>query len=1205
MKRTGAAGAKAEDHDSEGPLRIELICCFEPDGTLTFVNEAYCRYFGKRREDLIGHSFMSLIPEEDLALREENLQALTWENPTRMVEHRVFCPGGIRWQQWTDRAIFDEQGRLAKIQSAGRDITECRKAEEKLDRLLEQIDQRRRELEDLEGALKRERGALQLTEYAPFGMALIGEDGAFRYINSTFEEMFGYDSGEIPNGREWFRKAYPDPKYRHEAIAVWIEDVRDLSSGAKVSRSFNVSCKDGTQKTIKFVLVKLDSKEILLTCEDITERKHAERNLCLAHKQLQDIIDFLPDATLVIDRDHKVIAWNKTIEEMTGLHKQEMIGKGDYAYSMPFYGVPRPILIDLVGTHSEEIEAKYQYLKRKGLTIYGEAHVPSLHCGRGAVLWCKASPLLDSEGNIVGAIESIRDVTERKRSEDALNEANEKLQALIQASPLAIVTYDPEGKVLSWNAAAERIFGWKAEEVLDSNIPIIPEDKKHEFRALLEIVLQGKMFTGVELQRLRKDGNLIDVSLSSAPIKDAKGRIRGILSVMDDITKRKAAERSLRENLQFLQKLIDTIPNPIFYKDKYGGFEGCNLAFERLVNLSKEEILGKTVYDIFPKEQADRCSSSDAALLREPGIKIQETTIHLKDDRRINAISNKATYADADGKLEGIVEVIIDITERKRAEEELRKAKETAEVAARVKSEFLANMSHEIRTPLNAVIGMTGILLDANLTLEQNDCIETIRSSGDTLLAVINDILDFSKIESGKMELERQPFNLRDCIEESLDLNAANAAEKGLNLAYIIDESVPQRVFGDITRLRQILVNLINNAVKFTDAGEVVVEVNRDAEMIHFSIQDTGIGISPDQANRLFRSFSQVDTSTTRKYGGTGLGLAISKRLVELMGGRIWAESETGRGSTFHFTVVAEAALAEPRQHQLHDQPKLAGKRLLIADGNDTNIRIMEHLARSWSMQPFTAITAMDAVELARSEDLDLAILGTGVYGTDLIELAREIREHKESLPVILLISFGQKKLDGCDHFAGFLTKPIKPLQLYDALRGIFDKESTRDLSLPGKEQEEDYHLRILLAEDNMVNQKVALRMLKKLGYRADLAANGLEVLQALERLSYDVVLMDVQMPEMDGLEATRAIRQRWPERQTRIIAITAYAMEGDREKCIQAGMNDYISKPVQIEELADALRKCRISADAHRGIDMPSGIKSTSDGDAGISDRS
>jgi PAS domain S-box-containing protein len=1068
--------------------------------------------------------------------------------------------------------------------------------ERAIDALKEEVEKRRGAEEEL--SLERKRFQI-LTENAPFGMALIGNDGTFRYINPKFQELFGYDQRDIPCGREWFIKAYPDPDYRHEVVATWVADAKELAAGDKRSRSFTVTCKNGSRKIIRFVFVKLDGEEGLLTCHDITERKQFLNELRFAHQQLQNIIEFLPDPTFVIDKDKKVIAWNRAIEEMTGVKKQEIMGKGGYAYGTPFYGKPRPILIDLISECNEELEASYRYLERKGYTVYGETSPVNLPGGKKAVLWAKASPLLDNDGNIVGAVESIRDITERRISEGALEEANEKLKALIQASPLAILTYGPDGLVQSWNTAAERIFGWKEEEVLGLHPPIIPDDRRHEFRALTEINLQGRMFTGVELQRKKKGGSLIDISLSSAPIRDSMGRIRGIVSVMDDITKRKAAERSLRESLHFLQRLIDTIPNPIFYKDTNDVFQGCNLAFERFVNLSRDEIIGKTVYDIYPEEQASWLAMSDADLLSNPGVLVKETALHLNDGRKADVILNMATYTNEDGSLVGLVGVIIDITERKQAEAELRSAKEAAEEAARVKAEFLANMSHEIRTPLNAVIGMAGLLLDAPLSSEHQDCVETIRSSGDTLLALINDILDFSKIDGGSMDLERHPFDIRSCMEESLDLNAAKAAEKGLNLAYEIDDNVPEVVIGDLTRLRQVFVNLISNAVKFTEEGEVLISASSrrlggNCYEFHFAVNDTGIGISADNMYRLFKSFSQIDASTTRKYGGTGLGLAISRRLVELMGGMIWAESGLGKGSVFHFTIIAEARSAEPKAYQSSDQPMLAGKRLLIVDGKETNLKIMKQLALLWRMLPETATNAKDALDLARASAFDAAILGAEIKGLDLLALASEIRQYQRRMPLILSASFGVKKFDDCSQFNAFLTRPIKPSQLYESLRKIFDDKPSIDVTAPDRQHNGVHKLRILLAEDNAVNQKVALRMLKKIGYRADLAANGLEVLQALEHLHYDVVLMDVQMPEMDGLEATRAIRERLPpEDQPVIIAITAYALEGDRERCIKAGMDGYISKPVNLHELTDALGRCRSLAEVSRQIDRSVDIQS------------
>jgi two-component system sensor histidine kinase/response regulator len=665
-------------------------------------------------------------------------------------------------------------------------------------------------------------------------------------------------------------------------------------------------------------------------------------------------------------------------------------------------------------------------------------------------------------------------------------------------------------------------------------------------------------------------------------------KLENLFSAHIHVEKKLAFERNL------LRTVVDNIPDSILAVDSEGRYVLVNKAFAKLHGLeSTEQLLGKSAFDLFPKELATSLRAADLEVMRAAKPLEAERSVVDAEGNVHWILMSKVPLTNKLDEIVGIVGVNRDITQGKRSEAELRQAKEAAEGANRAKSEFLANMSHEIRTPMNGIIGMTELALETELTPEQQEYLSMVKTSADSLLTVINDILDFSKMEAGKLELDRSAFNLHESLEEAARTFGPRAGEKGLELACDIRPDVPKMVLGDPTRVRQVIVNLLGNAIKFTDRGEVVLHVDMKQEkdrnvLLHFAIRDTGIGISQDKQKLIFEAFAQADSSPSRNYGGTGLGLTISTRLVEMMGGTIWLESEPGRGSTFHFTANFEQLQAPLDKQQRKGEATLVGIPVLVIDDNPTNRRILEATLLQWGMRPTLAesgLIALDALRRAKEAGNKtlLLLLDAQMPGMDGFSLMEKIRQDPElpTATVMMLTSGGQRgDAARCRELgiSAYLTKPVRQWELREAILGVLGlerqkNESARLLTRHTLRQTRR-RLRVLLAEDNPINRELVVRLLSKRGHTVVVAANGKQAVSALETQSFDAVLMDVQMPEMDGFEATAAIRQKEKAIGTHvpIFALTAHAMKGDRERCLAGGMDGYLSKPVQAEELIKAV---------------------------------
>jgi two-component system, sensor histidine kinase and response regulator len=900
------------------------------------------------------------------------------------------------------------------------------------------------------GLLESEARYRSLFQEAPVAYHEIDRNGIVQRVNRAECELLGFDRAQMvgspiwdflaPEVRETSRRAFARKLTGEQALAPFQREYL-RGDGSQVIVEIHDRLIRDAQGNVTGI------RSALL---DVTARRRAEQALEEAEAGYRSLFETIPIGVYRTTPDGRVLMANPALVKMLGYSSFEDLA----TYNLEQEGFePR--------YDRREFRAAFE----GGGEVKGREAVWRRRDGTSIAVRENARAIRADDGTMRYFEGTVEDITEGKRAEQALEQANSLLEAVIRASPLAIIAIDREGITQSWNPAAERVFGWTQEEVLGRALPVVHRDDAEGYREYMDAVNSGQAFGGLEKRALRKDGSELDVSIWSAPLRDSQGKITGSVALSADITQRKRDEQKLCESEERYRDVFENSHDIIFSIDLDGNFTSLNKAAEQATGYSRAEGLRMNVDQVTAPRDRARVRELIALKLAGGTATTEEVTILTKDGREVMLEIRPRLVFDK-GRPVGIQSVGRDVTERKRHQEELarhtrelqRKNEEllealtAAHAAAEAKNCFLANMSHEVRTPMNGIVGMIDLLMSTPLGREQREYAETIQMSAAALLAVISDVLEFSRIEAGKLELETAPFELAPVLGAVCALLRLRARQKQLQLSFSVDAALPRMVRGDASRVRQVMTSLIGNAIKFTEQGEVAVRMALESEAgeivtIRVTVRDTGIGIAAERCAPLFKGFEQGDNSATRKYGGAGLGLAISKQLVEMMGGQIGVESELGRGSTFWFTV----------------------------------------------------------------------------------QLRKQIEPATPAPP---------------DLFAPAASVPPA---------GV----------------------RILLAEDNEVNRRIALRMLEKCGFQAEAVCDGRQAADAVLGGHYDVVLMDVHMPMMDGLAATAEIRGREGNgRHTPIVAMTARALAGDREECLSAGMDDYIAKPVQMEELRQAIQR-------------------------------
>ncbi len=1018
-------------------------------------------------------------------------------------------------------------------------------------------------------------------------------NGRFLEVNDAYCLLTGYSKDELLQKSISDVSAIENPEETKQHIEKIIKTGYDRFETKH-------RCKDGKiiDLEVSVNYTDLDGGKLFCFLRDVTERRQWAEEIRKSYNFLQAIIDNIPVAIFVKDADsRRIILWNRQAEYISGITGEHALGKTAYELFPEDFA-------DIFDKLDNSVITSKKILDIPEETFYKPD-------SEKVVVHTKAVPIFDDDQKSEYLLYISEDITKQKQVQDALRESEEKYRTLLEDALDAIFAVDLDHKFIFMNNVAAHKLGKKPEDFIGKKIQeAFPEDIAIMFIENINKLIEtcsGHIFESEQVIL----GEKYYCNVSIQPIMDQTNKIKSILFISRDITEIKKSEERIQQETAKLNAIISSMEEGLVFANADDIIIEANPYFCEFLNIKREDVIGKSIWELHfgtiilileekikkfkSNPNSEQFSIQRSIMGKQLILRMQPIYRNRKYDGILLNVIDVTELVNAKREAEEVSSALISALEaEKKLSFQLEMAIEALEEANKAKSEFLANMSHEIRTPMSGIIGMTELALETKLTKEQREYLELVKESADSLLRILNDILDFSKIEAGKFELELSDFNLRETIESAINALAFQAYQKGLELICYIKQDVPDLLIGDSGRLRQIILNLVGNAIKFTERGEVILKAEVESKTeknvcIHFSVKDTGIGIPKDKLKDIFEAFTQVDGSTTRKYGGTGLGLSISSRLVNMMKGKIWVESELNVGSTFHFTAVFEI-INDQKKEIPNQNISLSDISALIIDDNYTNRLVLQEMFNSWNIKSSLADNGMQGLKMLREakengKPFNLVILDAMMPEMDGFSVAENIHNDPSisDTKVIMLTSMGRHGNLSRTKELGitmYLVKPVKRSEIFNALVKLFNietiKEKDDEKSKTDYQENNNVSAKVLLVEDNAVNQRLAVKILEKNNYKVSIANNGIEALDMIKKEQFDIILMDVQMPKMDGFATTTAIRNM--EENTGehipIIAMTAHALKGDREKCLSMGMDDYISKPIKTSELLEIVGK-------------------------------